>query len=134
MLLDAVYLGKGGRLLKWRYVTAQGYPLTPPDAVENAVYYGYTEVSVPEDCDLTAWIGADDDAQIYLNDRLVWRGGNISKMAYFSAIYASGATHTQDYNRSEGRRVLHFNQGRNKIFFKLSNGAQGLFMSMVLTR
>lgn len=134
VLLDAVYFGKGERLLKWRYVTTQGYPLVPLDWVEDGVYYGYTEVSVDEDCDLIAWIGADDDAQIYVNDRLVWRGGKVNKMPYFNTIFAHGATHTRDYNRSEGKRVVHFNKGRNKIFFKLSNGAQGVFLSMVLTR
>lgn len=134
VLLDAVYFGKDERLLKWRYVTTQSYPLAFPDPVEDGVYYGYTEVSVDEDCDLTAWIGADDDAQIYVNDRLVWRGGKVRKMQFFGAIYAPDATHTQDYNRSEGTRVVHFNKGRNKIFFKLSNGAQGMFLSIVLTR
>ena len=134
VLLDAVYFGKGGRLLKWRYVSTQRYPLEPPDWVEDGVYYGYTEVSVDEDCNLVAWIGADDDAQIYVNDRLVWRGGKVDKMQYFNTIFAPGATHTRDYNRSEGTRVVHFNKGRNKIFFKLSNAAQGVFLSMVLTR
>jgi hypothetical protein len=134
VLLDAVYLGKEGRVLKWRYVATQSYPLVPPDLVEDGVYYGYTEVRVDEDCDLTAWIGADDDAQIYVNDRLVWRGGKVSKMPFFNTIFAPGARHTRDYNRSEGKRVVHFNKGRNKIFFKLSNGAQGMFLSLVLTR
>lgn len=134
VLLDAVYLGKSERLLKWRYVTTQSYPILIPDLAEDGVYYGYTEVSVDEACDLVAWIGADDDAQIYVNDQLVWRGGRINKMQFFRTVYDPGATHTRDYNRSEGTRVVHFNKGRNKIFFKLSNGAQGGFLSLVLTR
>ena len=135
VLLDAVYYGKDERLLKWRYVTAQSYPLVPPDAVEDSVYYGYTEVFVDEACDLTAWIGADDDVQIYLNDRLVWEGGNVNKQCRTSMPSSdSGATHLRDYNRTEGKRVLHFNKGRNKIFFKLSNGPNHAFLSMVLTR
>ncbi|MES1265611.1 MAG: hypothetical protein ABUU24_08165, partial [Variovorax sp.] len=134
VLLDAVYLGKGERLLKWRYVTTQSYPILIPDLVEDGVYYGYTEVSVDADCDLREWVGADDDAQIYVNDQLVWRGGKVDKMQFFRAVYDPGATHTRDYNRSEGTRVVHFRKGRNKIFFKLSNGAQGGFLSMVLTR
>jgi hypothetical protein len=135
VLLDAVYHGKGNRLLRWRYVIAQSYPLVPPDSVEDAVYYGYTEVFVDEDCDLTAWIGVDDDVQIYLNDRLVWRGGNIDKQWYFNAVFSPGSRHlVRDYNRTEARRVLHFNKGRNKIFFKLSNGPNHSFLSFVLTR
>jgi hypothetical protein len=134
VLLDAVYLGKDERVLRWRYVTTQRYPLDFPDQVVDGVYYGYTEVSVDEDCDLTAWIGADDDAQVYVNERLVWRGGKVRKMPFFNTIFAPGATHTRDYNRSEGTRVVRFKKGRNEIFFKLSNGAQGMFFSMVLTR
>jgi hypothetical protein len=134
VLLDAVYYGKDNRLVKWRYVTAQSYPLVPPDMVEDSVYYGYTELSVDKDIDLTAWIGADDDVQLYLNDRLVWKGGNVNKAAYFDAIFNGGASYLQDYNRTEGKRVLHFNKGRNKLFFKLSNGPNSAFLSLVLTK
>jgi hypothetical protein len=134
VLLDAVYYGKDKRLLKWRYVTAQGYPLVPPDQVEDSIYYGYTELSVDQDSDLTAWIGADDDVQIYLNDRLVWKGGNVNKAAYFDTIFNGGTSYLRDYNRTEGKRVLHFNKGRNKLFFKLSNGPNDAFFSMVLTK
>ena len=134
VLLDAVYYGKDKRLLKWRYLTSSSYPLVPPDAVEDAVYYGYTEVVVDQASDLTAWIGADDDVQIYLNDHLVWKGGNVGKQTYFDQIFNNGGSHLSDYNRSEGKRVLHFNKGRNKLFFKLSNGPNSAFLSMVLTR
>jgi hypothetical protein len=134
VLLDAVYFGKDKRLLKWNYVTAQSYPLVPPDMVEDSVYYGYTEVSVDQACDLTAWIGADDDVQVYLNDRLVWRGGNVNKQSYFDLIFNTYTPYLHDYNRTEGTRVLHFNKGRNRIFFKLSNGPNAAFLSMVLTR
>jgi hypothetical protein len=134
VLLDAMYYGKDNRLLKWRYVTAQSYPLVPPDQVEDSVYYGYTEVSVDQACDLTAWIGADDDVQVYLNDQLVWVGGNVRKRSYFDAVFTSGTTYQRDYNRTEGTRVLHFNKGRNKLLFKLSNGPNRSYFSMVLTR
>jgi hypothetical protein len=134
VLLDAVYFGKDQRLLKWRYVTTQRYPLVPPDPVEDSVYYGYTEVFVDQACDLIAWIGADDDVQIHLNDRLVWEGGNVNKGTYFRAVFNTSNTYLHDYNRTEGQRVLHFNKGRNKIFFKLSNGPNNPYLSLVLTR
>ena len=134
VLLDAVYFGKGERLLRWRYVSSQSYPLVPPDVTEDSVYYGFTEVSVDQDCDLLAWFGADDDAQVYVNDRPVWPGGNVSLMQYIYAIWAPGTAHRQDYNFTEGQRVVHFNKGRNKVFFKLTNGAQGTHLSFVLTR
>jgi hypothetical protein len=134
VLLDAVYYGKDQRLLKWRYVTAQTYPLYPPDMVEDSVYYGYTEVFVDRACDLTAWFGSDDDLQIYVNDRLVWKGGNVGKQTYFDTIFNPNTTFERDYNRTEGKRVVHFNKGRNKVLFKLSNGPNLGFLSMVLTR
>jgi hypothetical protein len=134
VLLDAVYFGKDKRLLQWRYVTSQEYPFYPPDMAEDSVYYGYTEVSVDQACDLTAWIGVDDDVQIYFNDQLVWQGGNVSKRPYFDAIFNNRNTYLRDYNRTEGKRVLHFNKGRNRIFFKMSNGPNKAFLSMVLTR
>jgi hypothetical protein len=134
VLLDAVYYGKDQRLLKWRYVTAQSYPLVPPDSVEDSVYYGYTEVHVERDCDLLAWIGADDDVQIWMNDRLVWEGGNVNKRSYFDAVFATRNTYLRDYNRTEGQRILHFKAGRNTLFFKLSNGPNHPYLSMVLTR
>lgn len=134
VLLDAVYYGKDQRVLRWHYVTAQSYPLIVTDNIEDSVYYGYTEVSVDEDCDLTAWIGADDDVQIYLNDHMVWKGGNVNKASYFDAIFNHDQGYLRDYNRTEGKRVLHFNKGRNKLFFKLSNGPNGAYLSLVLTR
>jgi hypothetical protein len=134
VVLDAVYFGKDKRLLKWRYVTAHSYPLVPPDLAEDSVYYGYTEVFVNEACNLTAWIGADDDIKLYVNEQLVWKGGNVeSKNPFFYTIFRTENTYLRDYNRTEGRRVLHFNKGRNKVFFKFSNGASGGFLSIVLT-
>jgi hypothetical protein len=135
VLLDAVYFGKDKRLLQWRYVTSQSYPLYPPDMAEDSVYYGYTEVFVDQACDLTAWIGVDDDVQIYLNDQMVWKGGNVNKGSYFNAIFSGNSDfYLRDYNRTEGKRLLHFNKGHNKIFFKMSNGPNKAFLSMVLTR
>jgi hypothetical protein len=134
VLLDAVYYGKGQRVLEWRYFTAHRYPLVPPDSAEDSVYYGYTEVFVDEACDLLAWIGADDDVQIWMNDRMVWEGGNVNKRPYFDAVFVTRNTYLRDYNRTEGQRVLHFKQGRNRLFFKLSNGPNHPYLSMVLTR
>jgi hypothetical protein len=134
VLLDAVYFGKENRLLKWRYVTAESYPFVPPDSVEDSVYYGYTEVFVDQACDLTGWFGSDDDLQVYLNDHMVWRGGNVGKQTYFDTIFNPYTTYLHDYNRTEGKRELHFKKGRNRVFFKLSNGPNDGFVSMVLTR
>ena len=134
VVLDAVYAGKGNRQLKWRYVNAASYPLVPPDPDEDAVYYGYTELVMDRDQELTMWIGADDDAQIWLNDVQVWAGGNINKREFWPALYDVPNTHARDYNMTEGKRKVRFRKGRNKIFFKMANGPTRLFFSVVLTK
>jgi hypothetical protein len=134
VVLDAAYRGKDGRLLKWEYVDSANYPLVPPQPAEEAVYYGYTELMVDKEQDLTIWVGARDDAQLWLNDRLVWRGRNVAKARFYREVNDTDNTHGRDYNFSEGKRVVHFRQGRNKLFFKLSNGLGSLFFSLVLSR
>jgi len=134
VVLDAAYRGKDGRLLKWEYVDSANYPLVPPKPAEEAVYYGYTELMVDKEQDLTIWVGARDDAQLWLNDKLVWRGRNVAKGPFYSEVNDKGNTHGRDYNFSEGKRVVHLRQGRNKLFFKLSNGVGSLFFSLVLTK
>ncbi|MFC5550857.1 hypothetical protein [Massilia aerilata] len=134
VVLDAAYRGKDGRLLKWEYVDSANYPLVPPQAAEEAVYYGYTELMVDKERDLTIWVGAHDDAQLWLNDVLVWRGRHVAKGPFYSEVKAADNPHGRDYNFSEGKRVVHLRQGRNKLFFKLSNGLGALFFSLVLTK
>jgi hypothetical protein len=134
VVLDAAYRGKGGRLVKWDYVDMARYPLEPPVHAEDAVYYGYTELMLDAEQDLTIWIGADDDAQLWLNDRLVWKGGNVNKDSFFGRVYETRNTFVRDYNLNEGKRVVHFRKGRNKLFFKLSNGPTRIFFSLVLTK
>jgi hypothetical protein len=131
--LDAVYRGKGGRLLRWEYVDMAQYPLMPPAHAEDAVYYGYTELMMEEERDLTIWVGADDDVQLWLNDRLVWGGGSAGKQSFIGAVYSTFNTYVRDYNLTEGRRRVHVRKGRNKLFFKLSNGPTRIFFSLVLT-
>ena len=134
VVLDAAYRGKDGRLLKWEYVDSANYPMVPPQPAEEAVYYGYTELMVDKEQDLTIWVGARDDAQLWLNDRLVWRGRNVAKGPFYREVNDKDNIHGRDYNFSEGKRVVHLRQGRNKLFFKLSNGVGSLFFSLVLTK
>jgi hypothetical protein len=134
VVLDAAYRGKGGRFVKWDYVDMARYPLEPPVHAEDAVYYGYTELMLDAEQDLTIWVGADDDAQLWLNDRLVWEGGNVNKDSFFGLVYETRNTYVRDYNLNEGKRVVHFRKGRNKLFFKLSNGPTRIFFSLVLTK
>lgn len=134
--LDAVYSGKNSRLLEWKYFTTNYYPLIPPDNEENAVYYGYTEIKMNEAQDLWAWIGADDTATIWLNDHVVYVGDDTSKGWYFEAVYhaRTGDEQKNNWNLTETKKLFHFNKGRNKILFKLSNGPMQTFFSLVLSK
>lgn len=132
VVLDAAYRGKDGRFLTWRYVKAAAYPLIPPDPQEDSVYYGYTEVMMDTERELAVWIGADDDAQVWINDQLVWKGGNVNKRWFFQEIYDTGVDYSSAYNLNEGKVLVRFRRGRNKLFFKLSNGPTRTFFSMVL--
>lgn len=134
VVLDAAYQGKDDRLVKWRYLNADSYPLVPPDFAEDAVYYGYTELMMDREQVLTMWIGADDDAQVWLNDEQVWVGGNINKTSFWRDLYDTRNTYARDFNMTEGKRKVRFKQGRNKIFFKLANGPSRTFFSLVLTK
>ncbi len=89
-----------------------------------------------EDCDLLAWFGADERLrQVYVNDHAVWPGGSVKPDALSQPPSGQPGT-----NSSAGLQlspkvsaVVHFNKGRNKVFFKLTNGAQGTHLSFVLT-
>ncbi|WP_288377908.1 cell envelope integrity protein TolA [uncultured Massilia sp.] len=133
VLLDAVYYGKDKRLVKWEYLNTARYPLVPRGEEENAVYYGYTEVFMDRERDMLVWIGADDDASVKVNDRLIWKGGDSGKRWFYQSVYTGRTTYQRDYNRTEGQRQVRFRKGRNTVFFKLSNGPTRLFFSMVLT-
>lgn len=134
VLLDAVYRGKDNRLLKWEYHNGASYPLIPRVHADDAVYYGYTEVLLDQERDLMVWLGVDDDAQVYLNDKLIWQSDNTNKGWFFETVYRNRTAFEQDFNRTESRTVVRFKKGRNRIFFKLSNDRQEMFFSMVLTQ
>jgi hypothetical protein len=58
----------------------------------------------------------------------------VAKGRFYREVHDTDNIHGRDYNFSEGKRVVHFRQGRNKLFFKLSNGVGSLFFSLVLTK
>ncbi|SEW25544.1 hypothetical protein [Luteibacter sp. 329MFSha] len=130
--LDGTYAGKSGRTLTWRHVQASEYPLFLPDPSESAVYYGYTELRLDRDREIWAWIGADDAAKVWVDDRLVWKGGAPVK-PWFLRDARSMKHEIADYNLSEGKIRLRLSAGRHRVLFKLYNGAEVMFFSLVLS-
>jgi hypothetical protein len=130
--LDAVYLGKGKRVVRWQYLSSAAYPLIPPTAAEQAMYYGYTELSSDQARDVWMSFGADDDAKAWLNDKLVWVSGNEAKRWYTPGGFKSLRSDVQNANLIEVRRLVHLRKGRNTVLFKLYNNPLDVFFSLVL--
>jgi hypothetical protein len=130
--LDGSYAGKDGLTLKWRYLQAGRYPTYLPDPAENAIYYGYTELMLDRDRELWAWVGADDDARVWVDDRAVWNGGNGDKPWFYNDA-RSMTREIAEYNLSEGKVKLRLGAGRHRVLFKLHNGIEVMFFSFVLT-
>jgi hypothetical protein len=130
--LDAVYLGKGRRVLRWQYLSSAPYPLIPPDEAEQAMYYGYTELNSDKARDVYMAFGADDDARAWVNEKLVWSSGNQAKRWYTRGGVMSLKGDIQTANLIEERRLVHLRKGRNTILFKLYNNPLDVFFSLVL--
>lgn len=129
--LDAVYEGKGGELVAWRYVSSPSYPVVPPQRSPDAVFYAYTELRV--DRDMTIWVdlGVDDDAKMWVNDELVWVSGNADKRWYRRPFYLLDEDLTR-YGLVESRQRITLLAGSNTLLFKLYNGIDLVFFSVVL--
>jgi hypothetical protein len=130
--LDGVYLGKGRRVLRWQYVSSASYPLIPPDPAEQAIYFGHTEIV--SDRARTVWLGlgADDDAKLWLNDKLIWTSGSQQKAWYTQGGVQSLRKDIQDRNLIEARVKVNLQPGRNAVLFKLYNQPLDVFFSMVI--
>jgi hypothetical protein len=131
--LDAVYLGKDRRLLKWEYTHFDRYPVVPVDGAQYAIYYGYTEIASDRERDVWLEIGGDDDSRLWLNDKLVWASFEGMKPWYQDGGYRSLRKEIDTLNLTEGSRKVHLKKGRNTLLFKLYNGQAEMFFSLVLT-
>lgn len=131
--LDAVYYGKNDLPLRWTWQQYADYPAVPLPRAENAVYFAYTEVEVERDMDLWVWIGADDDSKMWFNDSAVWISSQTDDKPWYRQPFHTlqGAIATR--NLTDGQRKLHFTKGRNTILFKLYNGIDLMFFSVVLS-
>ena len=84
--------------------------------------------------DLWVWIGADDDSKMWFNDGLVWIGSQVDDKPWYRQPFHAMGTEIATRNLTEGQRRLHFRKGRNTILFKLYNGMNLMFFSVVLSR
>ena len=127
--LDATYVGKDGRTVKWEFMqTMNSTPkeawraegkatAVPPTAEEYGIWYAYAEVFSDIECDRWIAVGSDDRSDIWINDVPVW--GSSSKL--------------KQWRIDEGYRRIHLNKGRNRILARIENGWMNLSWSVCIS-
>jgi hypothetical protein len=115
--LDATYLGKNGRTVRWQFWQANSPKMVPPNWEEYAVYYYYTELYFDRPRDAWIAIGSDDKSTLWLNGQMVWMS----------------ADQLKGWNLGEGLRRVHFKAGRNPVLLRLENGWRGVVASVVIS-
>jgi hypothetical protein len=129
--LDAVYRGAEGLPLHWRFVQEPRYPMVPQPEADDAVYYAYTELRVDRAQDVWFDVGADDDAKLWLNDRLVWAGDGRFK-PWYRQPFTRMKHEMGRYGLVEDQVPVHLEAGRNTVLLKLYNSSGLMFFSLVL--
>ena len=127
--LDATYVGKDGRTVKWEFMqTMNSTPkeawraegkatAVPPTAEEYGIWYAYAEVFSDIECDRWIAVGSDDRSDIWINDVPVW--GSSSKL--------------KQWRIDEGYRRIHLKKGRNRILARIENGWMNLSWSVCVS-
>ncbi|MBQ6136504.1 MAG: hypothetical protein IJI73_03945 [Kiritimatiellae bacterium] len=126
--LDAVYAGKDGRTLRWRFCQAKNSAppqpwmsdwraeVVPEKGEEYAIYYAYAEVFFDRECDRWVAIGSDDRSDVWLNDVPIWGSSNRLKQ----------------WSLAEDFRRVHFRKGRNRLLVRVENGHWNLGWSVCI--
>jgi len=104
--LDATYVGKGGKEIRWQWVQSHDPMVTPADPAEYAIYYAYTEVWCDRPMDLWVAVGSDDKANVWLNGLPIWISSDKLK----------------GWRVNEGFRKVAFKPGVNAVLYRVENG------------
>ncbi len=131
--LDAAYPGPEGRTLTWRFTSRGFYPFVPPDRRADSVYYAYTELRVDDERDVWLAIAADRDSEMWLDERLVWVSSPGDKPWYHPPYYLRDEL-VGSLSLAEGQRRVHLTAGVHRLLFKLVEGDERAFFSVVLSK
>ncbi|MFW5863896.1 MAG: hypothetical protein ACOCVT_00460 [bacterium] len=104
--LDATYVGKDGRRIKWEFIQSNEIKVTPANPTEYAIWYAYTEIWCDRPMDLWVAVGSDDKANVWLNGMPIWISSDRLK----------------GWRVNEGFRKVSFKPGVNKILYRVENG------------
>ena len=127
--LDATYVGKDGKTIKWEFMQAKNATpaeswrgdlkpeVVPFTAEEYGIWYAYAEVISDISCDRWIAVGSDDRSDIWVNDVPVWGSSNKLK----------------SWRVDEGYRRIRLNKGRNRILVRVENGWRLLGWSVCIS-
>ena len=127
--LDATYVGKDGRTIRWEFMqTRNAEPrqswevdtraaAVPPNAEEYGIWYAYAEVFCDVACERWIAIGSDDRSDVWINDVPVWGSSNKLK----------------SWRIDEGYRRIRLEKGRNRILARIENGWMNLCWSLCIS-
>ncbi|WPJ95860.1 hypothetical protein SH580_20805 [Coraliomargarita algicola] len=109
--LDATYQGKSHPVtkkpieLEWRFVQSENLRIKPPDEMNSAVYFAYTEVFSESALDVVVAVASDDRAKLWINDLVVFQDVGLSA-----------------WQMDEGFRRVLLKPGYNILLVRLENG------------
>ena len=127
--LDATYVGKDGRTIRWEFMQTRNAPprqswegdtraaAIPPNAEEYGIWYAYAEVFCDVACERWIAIGSDDRSDVWINDVPVWGSSNKLK----------------SWRIDEGYRRIRLEKGRNRILARIENGWMNLCWSLCIS-
>ncbi len=105
----------------------------PPDRRADSVYYAYTELRVDDERDVWLAIAADRDSEMWLDERLVWVSSPGDKPWYHPPYYLRDEL-VGSLSLAEGQRRVHLTAGVHRLLFKLVEGDERAFFSVVLSK
>ncbi len=114
--LDATYVGKDSRTIRWQFVQCEVAQVIPPNAEPYGIWYAYTEFYCDEPRDMLIATGTDDRGTLKINGVPVWISSKQLK----------------SWDIDEVWRRVHFKKGINRILYRVENGWQHIGFSLVL--
>ena len=114
--LDAVYVGKDGRTIRWQFVQSDTPEVVPTNAEPYGIWYAYTEFYCDRPRDVLLAMGTDDRGMLKINGVPVWISSKLLK----------------GWSIAEVWRRVHLSKGVNRMLYRVENGWQHIAFSVVL--
>jgi hypothetical protein len=114
--LDATYVGKDGRTIRWQFVQSDNPEMKPANPEEYGIWYAYTEFACDRPRDLWIAAGTDDRGTLKINGLPVWISSKRLK----------------GWDIDEVWRRVHLREGINRILYRVENGWLHIGFSLTL--